>query len=221
MKKYILILLICFTSVLQIKAEPMKIDWTDLKGKIPPYQDPFASLTEDQLYNLSLYNRITEMKKLFPSYGVKDEVLKEAEQAKAQLIKENIDIEEMFAKRDSIKEKRQKAALVTNNLLADKEIEMSGYMLALEFDNGEVSEFLLVPTIGACSHKAVPPANQLIYVIAKEPVAAESPYMPIKVTGTLRLTPSTQDLYLVDGKREIKMAYSLENTSVAPFVVTN
>jgi len=220
MKKLLLILLLGLTSVMQVQAQPMKIDWQDLQGKVPPYQDPFADLTEDQLYKLSVYGRITEMKKLFPSYDLSDAMLKEAEDAKAQLIKENIDIDEMFAQRDIIMEKRKKAALVTNDLLANREIEMSGYMLALEFDNGEVSEFLLVPTIGACSHKPIPPANQLIYVKAKESIVAGSPYMPIKITGTLRVTPSTQDLYLVDGKKQIKMAYSLEDAIVEPFIAT-
>jgi uncharacterized protein len=220
MKKVLLILLLSLTSVIQAQAQPIKIGWQDLQGKVPPYQDPFADLTEDQLYNLSVYGRITEMKKLYPSYELTDAMLKEAEDAKAQLIKEKVDIDEMFAQREIIIEKRRKAASVTNDLLANREIEMSGYMLALEFDNGEVSEFLLVPTIGACSHKPIPPANQLIYVKAKESIAAGSPYMPIKITGTLRITPSTQDLYLVDGKKEIKMAYSLENAIVEPFIAT-
>jgi len=218
MKRYLLILL-GFISMSQVNAQPMKIDWQDLQGKVAPYHDPFDDLTEDQLYKLSLYSRVSEMEKLFPSYAMKESVLKEAEDAKAQLIKENIDIEEMFAQRDIIKEKRKKASLVTNDLLANREIQMSGYMLALEFDDGEVSEFLLVPTIGACSHKPVPPANQLIHVKTKKSVEAGSPYMPITITGTLRITPSTQDLYLVDGQKQIKMAYSLDNAKVEPFLV--
>ena len=195
------------------------MSWQDLQGKVAPYHDPFDDLTEDQLYKLSLYSRVSEMEKLFPSYPMKESVLKEAEDAKAQLIKENIDIDEMFAQRDIIKEKRKKASLATNDLLVNREIQMSGYMLALEFDDGEVSEFLLVPTIGACSHKPVPPANQLIHVKTKNSIEAGSPYMPITITGTLRITPSTQDLYLVDGQKQIKMAYSLDDAKVEPFLV--
>ncbi len=221
MKKYLLILLIGLTSAMFVQAQPMQIGWQDLQGKVAPYQDPFSDLTEDQLYNLSVYGRVTEMKKMFPSYDLSESMIKEAEDAKAQLIKENVDIDEMFAQRKIIMEKRKKAALVTNDLLANREIEMSGYMLALEFDNGEVSEFLLVPTIGACSHKPVPPANQLIYVKAKEAIKTGSPYLPVKITGTLRITPSTQDLYLVDGKREISMAYSLDNAIVEPYIATH
>ena len=117
-------------------------------------------------------------------------------------------------------EKRQAAALVTNDLLANREIEMSGFMLALEFDNGLVTEFLLVPTMGACSHKPVPPANQILYVKAKQAIEAGSPYMPIKVTGTLRITPQAKDLYLVDGQKKIEMSYTLEDTIVEPIIAT-
>lgn len=204
-----------------VQAQPMQIGWQDLQGKVEPYQDPFAALTDDQLFNLSVYGRITEMQTLYPSYEITDAMLKEAEEAKAQLIKENINIEYMFEQRDIIMKKRQKAALVTNDLLANREIQMSGYMLALEFDNGTVSEFLLVPTIGACSHKPVPPANQLIFVKAATPVNAGSPYMPIKITGTLRVTPEVKDLYLVDGKKQVRMAYSIEDAIVEPFIATH
>ena len=221
MKKFLLIsLLLSLSSILQVQAQPMQIGWQDLEGKVEPYQDPFADLTDEQLFNLSVYGRISEMKRLYPSYEITDAMQKEADDAKAQLIKENVDIEYMFKQRDIIMKKRQKASLITNDLLADREIEMSGYMLALEFDEGTVSEFLLVPTIGACSHKPVPPANQLIFVKAETPVAAGSPYMPIKITGTLRITPELKDLYLVDGTKQIRMAYSLDNAIVEPFIAT-
>ena len=221
MKTFALIaLLFGLTSLVQA-AEPIQIGWQDLQGKVEPYADPFSDLTEDQLYNLSVYGRISEMKRLYPSYEITEEMNKEAEEAKAQLIKEKVDIDYMFEQRDIIMQKRMKAALVTNDLLANKEIEMSGYMLALEFDNGLVTEFLLVPTIGACSHKPIPPANQLIFVKADKAIEAGSPFMPVKVTGTLRITPEVKELYLVDGKKEIHMAYSLDNTKVAPFIATH
>ncbi|MEG3755760.1 DUF3299 domain-containing protein [Psychromonas arctica] len=220
MKKLLIItLLLSLTSMVQ--AQPMKIGWQDLEGKVEPYQDPFADLTDDQLYNLSVYGRISEMQRLYPDYELTEGMLQEAEDAKAQLIAENVDIDYMFAQREIIIKKREKAALVTNDLLADREIEMSGYMLALEFDKGTVSEFLLVPTIGACSHKPVPPANQLIFVKAKTPVAAGSPFMPIKITGTLRITPEVKDLYLVDGNKKITMSYSLDNAIVEPYIATH
>ena len=88
MKRYLLILL-GLVLINQAQAQPMKIDWQDLQGKVAPYYDPFDDLTEEQLYQLSLYSRVTEMEKLFPSYNLTAEMLKEAKDAKDQLIKDN------------------------------------------------------------------------------------------------------------------------------------
>lgn len=219
MKRYLFALLIGFTSLVQAEA-PLPITWQDLQGQVAPYVDPFADLTDEQLYNLSVHGRIEQMKKLFPT-EITEEMIKEGEDAKAKLIEDKIDIDYMFEQREIIIEKRQKAALVTNDLLADKKIRMAGYMLALEFDDGLVTEFLLVPTIGACSHKPVPSSNQIIFVKADKPIAAGSPYMPINVTGTLRISQQTKDLYLVDGQKNIQMSYSLEDTLVEPFIANH
>lgn len=219
MKKLLLIPFLLSLFSMAQAAEPLKIGFSDLQGQVAPYKDPFKDLTEDQLYNLSIYARISEMQKVVPE-RVTEAMLEEGENAKAQLIEEKVDIEYMFAQRIVIMEKRRAAAMATNGLLADKNIEMGGYMLALDFEDGLVSEFLLVPTIGACSHKPVPPANQLILVKTKKPVKAASAYMPVKITGTLRITPQAKDLYLVDGKKNIDMAYSLDDAIVEPFIAT-
>lgn len=220
MKKFILIsLLLSLISAVQA-VEKISINWSDLQGQVEPYKDPFSALTENQLYNLSIYARITEMSKKVPK-RVTDGMKEEAAAAKVELEADKIDIAYMFEQRDIIIQKRQQAAMSTNSLLADKTIEMGGFMLALEFNEGKVTEFLLVPTIGACSHKPIPSANQIVYVKTKEPVKAGSPYAAIKVTGKLLIKPQSQDLYLVDGQKEINMAYSIEDAKVEPFISTH
>lgn len=216
MKKLLLIALLSSLISMVQATETMKIGWQDLQGKIEPYKDPFKDLTQDQLYNLSIYARISEMQKHAPT-KVTEAMIKEGEAAKATLISEKVDIAYMFEQRLIIMKKRQQAAMATNALLADRKVEMAGYMLALEFDGELVTEFLLVPTVGACSHKPVPSANQIILVKAKKPVKAGSAYLPIKITGTLRITPQAKDLYLIDGKKNIDMSYSMEDTVVEPY----
>jgi hypothetical protein len=39
-----------------------------------------------------------------------------------------------------------------------------GFMVPLEDDNDRVSEFLLVPYLGACVHTPPPPPNQIVHV---------------------------------------------------------
>lgn len=215
--KKLLIAIVLFSCFSNVQAdEKIRIGWQDLKGKVEAYYDPFVTLSDDQFYHLSIYAQVTEMQEQAPE-RINDDMLKQAKMAKQQLLKENIDIAYMLEQRAIIMEKRRQAEVATNSELADQSIIMSGYMLPLEFDNGLVSEFLLVPVIGACSHKPVPPANQLVLVKTKTTVKAGNPYMPITVSGTLRITRQTQDLYLVDGSKRVEMAYSLENTIVAPY----
>jgi len=219
MKKLLLIpLLLSIFSVAQA-TETIQISFADLQGQVEPYKDPFKDLTGDQLYNLSIYARISEMQKVVPE-RITEEMIDEAKKAKAQLVAEKVDIEYLFEQRLIIMEKRKAAAMQTNGLLADKNIEMGGYMLALNFDDGKVSEFLLVPTIGACSHKPVPAPNQLVFVKLDKAVKAGSAYMPIKATGKLRITAQSKELYLVDGQKKIEMSYRLDNATIEPYIAT-
>lgn len=216
MKKIILFsFLACLFTMVQ--AETLDIGWQDLKGKMAPYNNPFAALTADQLYNLSLYARISEIEKAMPDKLTPD-MKKQYSEVERKLIEEKIDIEGLISQRAVIMQKRQQAAMATNTDLADRTISMTGFMLAVEFDKGLVSEFLLVPTIGACSHKPVPPANQIVYVSAKEPIVVNSAYMPVEVTGLLNIQQSEKELFMVDGNKNIEMAYSIDNATVTPAV---
>ncbi len=43
-------------------------------------------------------------------------------------------------------------------------VRVAGYIVPLDDDAGELTEFLLVPYVGACIHTPPPPPNQMIYV---------------------------------------------------------
>lgn len=220
MRKLLLIPLL-LTLISTAQAQPIQhIGWIDLQGKVEPYVNPFEELTEDQLYNLSIYARIKEMESIMPE-RVTEGMKQEATKAQKQLIDEKVDINYLLKEREVIMEKRKKAALATNSELANKIVELGGFMLALSFDQGKVTEFLLVPTIGACAHKPVPPPNQLVLVKTEKPVQSNSPYMPVRVTGKLLITPMTKDLYLVDGQKVIDMSYSMEGALVSPYIATH
>lgn len=216
MKKLLLIPLLLSFFASAYAEQPIPITFNDLQGKVAPYKNPFEHLTEEQLYNLSVYAQISEMQSVVPE-RVTESMQIDAQLAKETLLKDKIDIEDMLAKGKVISELHREAALATNPLLADRKIQMGGYMLALEFDNGLVSEFLLVPTIGACSHKAVPPANQILLVTTSKPVEVGPAYEAVLVTGTLRINQQQKDLYLVDGDKRIDMAYLIEEAIVAPY----
>ncbi len=70
-----------------------------------------------------------------------------------------------------------------------KTVTVPGFMVPLEDDADEVTEFLLVPFSGACIHVPPPPPNQMVYVKIKGGKKAKMSFSePISVTGTIHVT---------------------------------
>jgi hypothetical protein len=65
-------------------------------------------------------------------------------------------------------------------------VKIPGFISPIALSNeGEVSEFFLVPYFGACIHVPPPPPNQIVYVKLTKPVALENMYDAYWITGTL------------------------------------
>ena len=89
-------------------------------------------------------------------------------------------------------------------------VKVPGYMVPLEDWAGEVSEFLLVPYVGACVHTPPPPPNQLVYVkMEKGQRVPVSFWNPVWIHGTLTVEETT-NLY---GSVSFKMA----GVSITPY----
>lgn len=96
-------------------------------------------------------------------------------------------------------------------------VRIPGYALPLEFDGDEVSEFLLVPFVGACIHTPPPPPNQIVFVKPSEAFESAGLFTPVWVEGTLAATPAVHDLSLVDGQAPIDVGYKIEGAVVEPY----
>ena len=94
--------------------------------------------------------------------------------------------------------------------VVERGVKVPGFMVPLEDWAGEVSEFLLVPYVGACVHTPPPPPNQLVYVRMENgqrvPVSL---WNPVWMHGTLTVEETT-NLY---GSVSFKMA----GTSITPY----
>lgn len=89
-------------------------------------------------------------------------------------------------------------------------VKVPGYMVPLEDWAGEVSEFLLVPYVGACVHTPPPPPNQLVYVsMEKGQRVPVSFWNPVWIHGTLTVEKTTN----VYGSVSFKM----DGTSITPY----
>lgn len=68
-----------------------------------------------------------------------------------------------------------------------KRVKLAAYITPLEFDGQtKLSEFLLVPYVGACMHTPAPPANQVVHANSPESVEVNSIYDPVWAVGTIR-----------------------------------
>jgi uncharacterized protein len=72
-----------------------------------------------------------------------------------------------------------------------KRAKMPGFMIPLEDNAQEISEFLLVPTPMACIHVPAPPANQIVHVKMASGRRAKASYGPVWAYGRFRITEVT------------------------------
>jgi hypothetical protein len=69
-------------------------------------------------------------------------------------------------------------------------VRIAGFVVPLEGQRGEVSEFLLVPYYGACIHTPPPPPNQIIHVNPARPLKSEAAADAVWVSGVLETVRS-------------------------------
>ena len=73
-----------------------------------------------------------------------------------------------------------------NELLNGAYVRLPGYIIPLELDDKGVTEFVLVPYVGACIHTPPPPPNQLVFVNAEKPWPSDQLWDPVWVTGRMK-----------------------------------
>lgn len=92
--------------------------------------------------------------------------------------------------------------------LDGKRVHIGGYVVPLDFEATRVTEFLLVPFVGACIHVPPPPANQIVYVKSARGFDVKGTFDPVWVTGTLKVTPAFTGL--------ADAGYSLDAEKIEP-----
>jgi hypothetical protein len=195
---------------------PREVHWEDLQAPFE-FEDPFEKLTEEQLMDLGVIARVQSLEKRQGDSKVTEGMRQEAAAARAKLEKQKVDIEGLFAKRAKITELRKKRANAAVPELAGQFLALPGFVLPLEYDGKKVTEFLLVPWVGACIHTPPPPPNQMVHVIAKTPFETKGMFEAVTITGVMKIETRKEELFLVDGKAEINLSYSMTNAGVAKY----
>jgi len=77
-----------------------------------------------------------------------------------------------------------------NASLNGARIRIPGFIVPLENQRNQITEFLLVPYFGACIHVPPPPANQIIHIFPVKPLKGLQTMDAVWVSGTLETTSS-------------------------------
>ena len=191
-----------------------QLEWTDLVEKVD-FEDPFEALTPDQLRDLSQVARIRGLQgaKREPDESLSKELL----EATRRLEAAGIDIDGLLARREEIRELRKRRAYAVVDDLNGQLVRLPGYALPLELSGTLVTEFLLVPWVGACIHTPPPPPNQIVYVKSDQGIEIPNQFSPVWVSGEMTVKAATKDLFLVDGSAGIDVGYSLQAVQVKPY----
>ena len=185
------------------------LTWEDLQPSTNTLQDPYAHLSIEQTYDLStlagLRLWVAENQTSLDSLESR-EIARLEKKLKAQ----DLDVTALLSQVDQAQAYWQRQSQTTNSQWAGETVQLSGYVLPLTWNRAEqVTEFLLVPFVGACIHVPPPPPNQIIYIQPEQALTVPGPFTPVEVEGQLRSQPATYEVFQVDGSRPVDVSYAL------------
>ena len=191
-----------------------QVSWDDLAPSMDDLVNPFDRLEEQAQNDLYDVYWVRDMR----ASGSKDPELNQIEEeALARLKGAGHDLDALMAEVEVFhQELRQRDETLVESL-DGRSIRIPGYVLPLEFSGTVVTEFLLVPYVGACIHTPPPPVNQIVHVEATAGFQPQGLYTPVWVTGRMSTTLSTQSLTFVDGTSDISVGYGLEAVIIEPY----
>jgi hypothetical protein len=212
-----LLILLCALLIPASLAEaPRQLEWKDLLPK-SNLDNPLPKLTRDQYFALiaiaSVRDRQAQGDKTLTELDLTDE-----RAATRNLEQQGIDVDALLARRKQLTEAKRAQMRAVNAALDGTLIRLPGYLLPLEYTGKDVTEFLLVPWVGACIHTPPPPPNQIVHVKSDKPVSVGGGmFAPVWVTGQLSTTGVKKSLYLMDGTSDVDAGYSLHASKVEPY----
>ena len=195
--------------------EPRTLGWDDLAVRVSAADNPFATLSTEQLIALSDVAGLRARKARGVTLTPEEVAIEK--KALTKLKQDGIDADGLLAKRDAIAEKNRAAASAVNLAIDGKMIRIPGYVLPLEFSGTKVTEFLLVPWVGACIHTPPPEPNQIVYVKPDKAFDIRRMFDAVWVTGRIAAVGSKRSVEIVDGSADIEVGYSLHSSLVEPY----
>lgn len=200
----------------QASAEPEAIEFSDLVDPFAvAFDDPYAAMGVDMLNELKLLVRLDQKlaaSDLDEELRPRLEARRTAALEKLKANGHNVDV--LLEQRWDVARKRQAARMATNPIFDGVEVSISGYIIpAPKAPDGSGFGYL-VPQVGMCSHFPPPPPNQLVRVRLRADQQVESLYTPVRVSGLLRVEPSDETIFILDGDSRMLSGWTLKADTV-------
>lgn len=210
-----LFILLALTAQAARAQEVQTLSWRDLIPPLAPFDDPFLSLSVEQKRDLAWIARARARQASPDTPDIsQDEPL---EAAVERLKSAHVDIDGLLAKRSYVAEKRREVLESVNENLNGQLVEIAGYVLPLKIDIEKVTEFLLVPYVGACIHEPRPNANQTIRVTYPNGFDLKGRFEAVLIRGRIRIASSAPHIWLVDGGANVRTSYAFDAQAIEPF----
>ncbi len=211
-----IIIFLLLTSSNAFADNPQILGWEDLVPKQAPLENPLSHLDTELRLDIEYLASIRYWQKT----GQISEVDTEYEygiELEHKLKKSKVDFEPLITKYDAfLDEIEHRNKLVVSSLEA-KLVRIPGYALPLETSGAAITEFLLVPTIGACIHTPVPPANQMVFVHFSKARELKGLFEPVWVTGRMKIEQQKRSVVYSDGEGGVESAYTIQGANIEPY----
>lgn len=193
---------------------PKKVTWQDLAPEPVAIENPFTDLSVDQMRDL---RKILRLEQLQAGGKTDPQIQAERRALRDKLERDGLDIEGLFEQRRKIMDHRRSMATRTNEDLVGETVRIPGYLLPLEIRDQKATEFLLVPTVGACIHTPAPPPNQMVHVRYEEGFPVKGLFTPIWVSGRLDAETKLSTVTYSDGQSRVEAGYAINALSVEEY----
>ena len=200
----------------QASAEPEAVEFSDLADPFAvAFEDPYAAMGGNMLTELKVLVQADE-KLAGTDLDEETRTRLEARRAAAQdkLEENGHDVDVLLEQRWDVAKKRQNARMAQNPIFDGVEVSISGYIIPAPPAADGSGFGYLVPQVGMCSHLPPPPPNQLVRVRLRADQQVESLYLPVRVTGLLRVEPSDETIFVLDGNSRMLSGWTLDAETV-------
>jgi hypothetical protein len=214
------VLLIALLFLLPVAASAgafHTLQWEDLAPPAGDLMAPYAGFSDDQLATASELYSLHEWQRNNGQETESEGVADSIKRLTADLESQNLDVAGLLAKIDKTMIEYRHLQQQPIDALDGQQIRLPGYVLPLEFNGEAVSEFFLVPTVGACIHTPPPPANQIVLVKLNQSFTPSGLFDAVWVSGRMKVVASRHKLGYRDGDGEVSSTYQMEAVRVTPY----